>query len=301
MQKKLLVIGGSYFIGRVFCLLASRLGEYDLTVVNRGKYKLNKDNITEHICDRHDIDALRKIVEGNTYDAIIDFCAYLPGDCADVTEVLHGHIRQYIEISSCAIYAPSDLPRDENSTLETKLPENNAELYSYNKILLESELREACGLYGLPYTILRPSFVYGPFNYAPRESYYFKLLLANEPIPIPVDSVSQFQFIFVKDVATAVVNSISNELAYDNSYILAAPEKITYSVWNDFLLSLGTSFTTEDISVRQVLEQNVPLPFPLDQNELFNGAKAERELALAYTPFNTGMSETFEVYRKAFG
>jgi hypothetical protein len=47
MKKRVLVIGGSMFAGRVFSLLASRTGEIELHVVNRGKLPLGElENVT---------------------------------------------------------------------------------------------------------------------------------------------------------------------------------------------------------------------------------------------------------------
>lgn len=37
MSKKILIIGGTYFLGRVFSILAYREG-YELTFINRGRF-----------------------------------------------------------------------------------------------------------------------------------------------------------------------------------------------------------------------------------------------------------------------
>ena len=61
MAKQVLVIGGSYFVGRVFSILCSRDEEFELHVVNRGKAPIRKEDlgIHEYRSDRHDIDTLR--------------------------------------------------------------------------------------------------------------------------------------------------------------------------------------------------------------------------------------------------
>ena len=64
MSYKVLVIGGSYFLGRIFCTLASRTGEFDLTLVNRGRYPMTHlPGLREYHCDRHDPLALSRLPE----------------------------------------------------------------------------------------------------------------------------------------------------------------------------------------------------------------------------------------------
>ena len=55
MSYRVLVIGGSYFLGRIFCTLASRLGDMELTLLNRGRYPMTHlPGLREFRCDRHD-------------------------------------------------------------------------------------------------------------------------------------------------------------------------------------------------------------------------------------------------------
>jgi len=80
MSKKVLVIGGTYFAGRVFAILAAREAGFELTFVNRGRYSMSMlPNIKEYACDRHDAAALRALPL-EEYDAVVDFCAYTPDE-----------------------------------------------------------------------------------------------------------------------------------------------------------------------------------------------------------------------------
>ncbi len=301
-MKKVLVIGGSYFIGRVYNILADRTGEYEITVLNRGRYTLKGEHFAAQLkADRHDGSALENALDGKQFDTVVDFCAYDPGDCASLLDVVGGSATQYILISSCSVFRPSDDQHDEEFPLIDQQPQDAVQAYAYNKMLLEKEAKESCRKQGVDCTILRPSFVYGPFNYAPRESWYFKKLLAGEPIPVPVDATSRFQIVYVKDIAKAIMACTADEKSYNNSYNLAAPEMIDYKKWMDFIDSLGVPFSTQEVSVEQVYNENIEVPFPLDQNELYSGEKITRELGVVYTPFDQGMQETFENYQRSFG
>jgi 3-oxoacyl-[acyl-carrier-protein] synthase-3 len=61
--KRILVIGGSYFLGRVFVEEMIKQDDIALSVLNRGKLPLNKKGVEEIVCDRMLADVER--FEGN--------------------------------------------------------------------------------------------------------------------------------------------------------------------------------------------------------------------------------------------
>lgn len=133
---KILVIGGSYFFGRVFVMLAAK--EQDVTVVNRGTYSVAELGAKHIKGDRKDA-ALWKSIEDD-YDCIVDFCAYEKGDIARVLENLPGQVRQYIFISTVDVYARgiSGL-KGEDTPLETRPLPGEAGAYIAGKVALERE------------------------------------------------------------------------------------------------------------------------------------------------------------------
>ena len=68
---KLLVIGGSYFLGRVFVMQAGK--EHDVTVVNRGSLSVESLGAKQIKGDRRDAALWGKIWED--IDVVVDFCA----------------------------------------------------------------------------------------------------------------------------------------------------------------------------------------------------------------------------------
>lgn len=300
-QKQILVIGGSYFIGRVFCLFATQTSSYHLHVVNRGKYTLNLPHTTQYICGRHDTQRLSHLFPDIHFDSIVDFCAYSPGDIGEIFSALAGKFDHYIYLSSCSVYAPSTAAHREASPMRQGSPSDPAEQYAYDKLTLEHELQEACQAAAIPYTILRPSFVYGPYNYAPRESYYVQLISQGGVIPVPQGAQAQWQFVYVKDVAKGILACLEHPSCHDQDYILSAPEIFTYPAFMDVLEQVsGQALLKNPVSLAQVYEQNIPLPFPLEQNELYAGSKISSELGLSYTPFLEGFSKTYAAFAKVF-
>ena len=301
MKKNILVIGGSYFVGRVFILLASRTNNYTFHVVNRGTCPLKIDSVIQYACSRHDAQKLTALLPDMEWDAVIDFCAYEPGDVALLLNAIPGSIKHYIYISTCSVYDPAaPSPKTEDSPLLASGGDDPGLIYAYKKLVLEREAAQACAHKNIPLTVLRPAFIYGPLNYAPRESFYFNCIVNNTPIPAPTDATGRFQFVHVKDVAAILMGCIRNQATYGEAYNLSAPEHINYTSFMDVLAKAhGGPLSVQPVSVAEVYEQNIPVPFPLDTDELYTGDKISSLLGMQYIPFAEGMKETYEIYMDA--
>ena len=88
---KLLVIGGSYFYGRVFVMLAAA-EKHDITVVNRGTYSMEEFGVRQVRGDRRQGRTFAQCT--GDYDVVIDFCAYNPGDAAFLVVNIPGEVKQ---------------------------------------------------------------------------------------------------------------------------------------------------------------------------------------------------------------
>jgi nucleoside-diphosphate-sugar epimerase len=302
MAKTVLVIGGSAFTGRVFSILASKNSEYELHLVNRGNFPLNLDNVRHYKCDRHDDLRLLRILPDIKFDALVDFCAYNAGEILTVMKALKGRFGQYIFFSTSSVYEPGDRRiKKEGDAFVSNIGGDAVADYIMGKVRLEHELVEMGSRNGIPYTILRPSFIYGPFNYAPRESYFIEMIARQCDVPIPVDSIARFSLVYVFDVANATMRCIGDSRSYNEVYNLAAPEQVTYGrLMANFECCNGGPFLSHKVTVKEVLEQNIPLPFPLTEDELYSGEKFARTFDFKYTPLEEGMEKTFSVFYSLF-
>ena len=108
--------------------------------------------------------------------------------------LFHGHC-PLNDLDPCILAPDEDAPLVEGPGIGA------AGDYTYKKRLLEAELRAECADRSLSPVILRPAFLYGPYNYAPRESWYIEKVVKGEPLPVPFDGAGQFQTVYVKDAA----------------------------------------------------------------------------------------------------
>ena len=176
--------------------------------------------------------------------------------------------------------------------------------YMWKKRNLEDEAAKVCKELGIGFTILRPAFIYGPFNYAPRESFYVQKIVKRQPIPVPSDSDSEWNFVFVTDVARAVCACIEKQVtANGQAYNLSAPEVITYKTFMETLHKVADiGFETYPVTVAEVFSQGIPLPFPLmaEESELFIGTKIADQLGISYSPFETGLGKAYRAFKNVY-
>lgn len=297
---KILVIGGSYFYGRVFVMLEGK--RHDITVVNRGTYSVADLGARQIRGDRRDRGLWRSIEDD--YDVVVDFCAYEEGDIAGVLRNMAGRIGQYIFISTVDVYERGQGGvQDETAPLETRLFPGEAGSYIAGKAALERELRRECAVRGCEWTVLRPGILYGPYNYAPRESEYIRMMVQGHMLPHVTDADGQFQFLYVRDAACAVSKCLLNEKAYGQAYNLCQSVPVTYDILFEELRRAADIQVGEyPVTVREALEEGIPLPFPVTRQEsrLYSSDRSIRELGLVYTDLPEGLARTYRAFRGVF-
>ena len=298
---KILVTGGSYFFGRVFVMLTAK--EHDVTVVNRGTYSVEALGAGHIKGDRHD-PALWQGIEED-FDVAVDFCAYEKGDIRTFFHNFRGHIRQYILISTVDVYERAGGgEKREDGPLETRLFPGEAGAYIAGKVALEQELAEVCGEMGVPYTILRPAVLYGPFNYAPREAAYIQLMVQQGILPHITDAAGAFQLVYVKDAVEAVKRCLLNKRDFGQAYNLCQDKMSDYDGFYRYLREAADVQVEElPLTCIQAQQQGIPLPFPRTEEETccYSNEKSKSELGLVYTDIGEGMGKTYRAFKGGYG
>jgi 2'-hydroxyisoflavone reductase len=198
--QRVLILGGTGFIGPHF-VNALKDGGHSLTLFNRGKRDPDADpGIEQLIGDRNgQIDALK----GRDWDAVIDNSAYTPKQTRLTADLLKGHVRQYILISSVAAYAnfakdgideSYELMKLDDPTIE----EVNGQTYGGLKALCEKVAEE---VYGKQATLIRPTYIAGPGDYTDRFTYWPVRVSKGGEMLVPGTPSDPFQIIDVRDLA----------------------------------------------------------------------------------------------------
>ena len=300
IMKNILVIGGSYFAGRVLLELLVRVPGYQVYVFNRGKIPLGWQGIHEIKGDRN-IPADLLTIPCQKWDAVVDFCGYTPQHIVDCIKYIPGTINHYIFISTTSVYA-------ENSTIPLveeaqKVEASNPELgdyadYGLDKWNAECALKDECHKKSIDHTILRPAIIFGRYNYAPREFFLFEQIIKGYPLVIPETiSPARFSFAWVVDLARIIYYCLQNESVRGKSFNIAGPEMVSYSDLIAVLEKIsGRTLKTIQMSVAQIIRQKVQLPFPPDIDLLYDGSAINQTIGNVYTPFAKAMEATWRYY-----
>ena len=300
-MKNILIIGGSYFLGRIFVETLAQNNDYRIYMVNRGNCPLNLGGVVEIRCDRHDISGLKARLPELSWYAVIDFCAYTPQDVNDLFIALPFQtVHHYILISTVSVYAPTKaLPiREDSPTLNGPQPElGPAANYGYQKLLAEKTMAIQCGKNYIPFTSLRPGIIYGKYNYAPRESYFFDVFRKHQWVVMPENDLPLFQFISVWDTSQIIALCMGNPDTFNKTFNLCAPELISYGRLVEILeVITGNPVSKKFLSVAEIDEKRIPLLFPLDSHLIYSGDRIQQALEFTYTSFIEGMRKTYDWY-----
>ncbi len=208
---KLLVIGGSQFVGRHLVAAAAARGD-QVTVFNRGQTATVWPAGVElrHGDRKADLSALAT----GAWDAVVDTCGYVPRDVARMAECLHGRVGRYAFISSASVYADFTQPNDERSA-RCRIDDGDTEVvdgrtYGPLKALCEQAVAARFGERAL---LIRPGLIVGPHDPTQRFTYWpaRAARAANGEAVLAPGAAGDFvQFIDVRDVAAFVLRAIDH-------------------------------------------------------------------------------------------
>lgn len=204
MKEHILVLGGTYFVGRKIVEFLAAKG-YEVSVLNRGTQTVPAKGVHQIVCDRNDQEAMKTALKGRKFDYVIDvswqdvswvehFCHALPFD----------GVKKLVFISSSAVYDVENLSipfGEEDRTGENKY----WTFYGSGKIAAERYYMDFRKDKKTQLLILRPPYIYGEYNYAQRESLIFRQIINEEPVAIP-KSNPKLQFIYTEDLAAIIDN-----------------------------------------------------------------------------------------------
>lgn len=204
-QMKILVLGGTQFVGRNTVEAALARG-HEVTVFHRGKTQCTFSRpVAEILGDR---EAGFESAAHGDWDAVLDMCAYRRPHVRE-TRVLKGAQTRYMLISTMSVYSlPAPGAIDENSALAEEPEETlpvTGETYGGLKVGCE---REAVEIWGESAWIVRPGFIVGPHDHTDRFTYWATRVASGERFVAPEWMDSPFQFVDARDLAEFVVQGV---------------------------------------------------------------------------------------------
>jgi len=227
-QMKVLFIGGTGNISSACSELAISRG-IELYHLNRGLSSgIRKvQGMKTIISDIRNFDDTQKAIDGYTFDAVVDFIAYLPKHIENDIKLFTGKTKQFIFISSASAYQtpPEKLPVTEDTPLDNPYWE-----YSRNKIACEEVLKEAFIKNGFPYTIIRPSHTYDKTMLPVIGGYtVLQRMVQGLPVILHGDGTSIWTLTHSRDFAVGLIGLLGKKDAINQAFHITSDEWLT---WN---------------------------------------------------------------------
>jgi 2'-hydroxyisoflavone reductase len=302
---KVLVIGGTLFIGRRLVAELLKAGHSVAILHRRNKHNFSK-RVENLVADRNDASTVRRAIGERRFDVIFDnvYDWEHGTTAAQVEATVHAmgdHLKRYVFMSSVAAYGDG-LNHYEGDPLA---PDNHPDSYVRNKAMTERALLRLHRKTGFPVVTFRPPFIYGPENPFYREAFFWDRLRRGRPIIIPGDGTRLMQFIHVKDVVNALVRSMDVNEAVGEAFNLANPKSLTQvDAVRELARAAGKKpelvrVPRERIAVAGGNPMGVPMYFgqyldlpPITENV----SKLQRVLGVRLTALETGLRETYRWY-----
>ncbi len=213
---RILIMGGTRFIGVYLTQILLEQG-HEVVLFNRGN-KPAPAGVAVIQGDRTDAAALKEKLSGQQFDAIFDNNGRELSDTQPLAEIFQGQVKHFIYMSSAGVYLKSDqMPHLEGDPVDPKSRHKG-------KHDTESYLVEQ----GLPFTSIRPTYIYGPQNYNDLEAWFFDRIVHDRPIPIPSHGQHMTQFGHVRDLAQAMANVLGNPKAIGQIYNVSGDRCVTF-------------------------------------------------------------------------
>lgn len=291
MADKVLVLGGSYFVGRKLVEFLTVHG-YAVTVLNRGTRPLSVEGVQQICCDRNDGEGMKRALAGKTFDYVIDVSWQDVSWVEKLCDALSfDGVKKMVFISSSAVY---DVEYLQIPFVETDaLAENKYwTFYGQGKIDAERYYSRFLREKKTELVILRPPYIYGEYNYAQRESLIFRQLLEDKPVVIP-KSNPKLQFIYTEDLAASVDVLLKMDTGKESIFNVGNTEAVTSKEWVENCAKV-TGKVPEIMEVDYAgLGRNVRDFYPFfDYDNVLNVSKI-CEMIKRETAFEEGLKRSF--------
>ena len=204
---KILLVGGTRFVGRHIAEAALRHG-HELTLLHRTATDLLPD--AEHLLADRDGDLA--MLSGRGWDATIDVSAYLPGQVQSIHDALGGRGGRYLVISSTSVYAePAGPGFDETSPTVPPAAADVADVtndtFGPLKVSIELLARE---LFAEQATVVRPTYVIGPWDYTRRFTSWVQRIAEGGEVLAPGNPDDPIQVVDARDLGEFCVRLVED-------------------------------------------------------------------------------------------
>jgi len=240
---KILVLGGTRFVGRHIVEAALAHG-HAVTIMHRGKSGAELFPTSEHLIADRDEDLA--VLADRQFDATIDVSAYFPRQVRSIAAALGERAGHYVYVSTVSVYdKPLGRGYDESSPLLEAAGEDVDEItndtYGPLKVTCEQVAQE---LFGDNLTIIRPTYVIGPWDYTRRFTSWVERIAAGGEVLAPGAPDDPTQMIDARDMGDWIIALVESHTLGTFHAVSPSASYTFGELLNDVVVAVGPPGTT---------------------------------------------------------
>lgn len=302
-MKKILILGGTQFIGRNVVERLIELNQYEITLFNRQRTHPELfENCTKIKGDREtdDINQLTHVY----WDFIIDLSCYYPTNLDAFLRKMENKIGRYIFISTVSAYQWNEetqnmvITEDNLATLpctETQKTDTNMVTYGERKAECERILLKHKWLDKI---ILRPCIVYGKYDHTDRFYYWLYKINQQQPFVMPKCEHERITLTYITDLVNIIVQSLEIK-KHSVFYNTSTHEPFSLK---EILLLIDTQMQAVEINVTTLIENGITpgmyAPLWFNVSLKVSNEKLKSDFDMECIPFEQSIKETKAYFEK---
>jgi 2'-hydroxyisoflavone reductase len=291
---RILIIGGTRFVGHAMAEAALDAG-HDVSLLHRHATD-DLARATHLLADR---DGDLSVVDGLSFDATIDVCAYVPGQVRSLHEALGDRGGHHLFVSTVSVYEEPDGPdADEDSPLLPAAPEGATEVtnetYGPLKVTCERIAESLYGDGGL--AIIRPTYVVGPRDMTARYPWWPLRAARGGAMIAPGPPEAPMQCIDARDMGAWTVRLAEGRVT--GAFTAARPHTTFGAMLDETLGAVDSDARLVQVDGGWLVEQGVDglqLPLWTEGNPEFSlamGTGRAEAAGLSHRPFAETVRDT---------
>jgi 2'-hydroxyisoflavone reductase len=214
-MTRVLVLGGSWFLGRTVVDRALTLG-WDVTTFRRGVSGEDAPGVTTIRGDRTKSEDLARLSKAGPWDAVIDTSGFVPRETLAVARALEPVAARYVFISTVSVYEGWPVAPLTEASAVLECPSDagpgfgfdgdpGPSIYGFTKAGSERAVLETFGSERA--ALLRPGVILGPREYVGRLPWWLRRIEQGGQVLAPGRPERSIQPIDVRDVAAFALHA----------------------------------------------------------------------------------------------